>query len=117
MMRAGKLKLLRHGALFALALLFLSANAAAGKHLAHAGPARLITFAHEMRRDLSRAEREGLKTSVAIGSGETVSYPLHEATAITRPREIVPNGYRVSHSLTQLQSNTSPLDFSPVLNL
>ena len=117
MVLAGKLKLLKHGAPLVLALLFLAANVAAGKHLVHTGPAKLITFAHEIRRDLSRAEREGLKTSVTAGKAELVSYPLQEAAGTTRSRQIVPNAYRLSHPLIQLESKSIPLDFSPVLNL
>jgi hypothetical protein len=83
----------------------------------HTGLAKLITFDHEVRRDLSRAERQDLKTSVASGRGEIVPYPLQQAGGMIRFQEIVLNSCRVSHLLTQTKSKRVFLDFSPVLNL
>jgi hypothetical protein len=117
MVLTGKFKLLKHGALLALALLFLAANTATHKHVVPTGLAKLITLDHEVRRDLARAEREGLKTSVASGRGELIPYPLQQAAGITGSRDIVLNSYRVPQPLTQLESENISLDFSPILNL
>jgi hypothetical protein len=109
-------KLLKQGVL-AVALLFLSANMATHKYLAHSGSAKLIAFDHQVRRDLSRAERETLRTSVLSARGELVPNGVQEATGINWSQEIVVNSYPISHFLTQLQTKRIFLDASPVLNL
>jgi hypothetical protein len=115
-MAASRLELLKHTT-FVLALLFLSVNLASHKHLVHAGPAKLITVAHEVRRDLAHAERESLKTSVLSGRGEASAYPLPETAVKIESHEILLNSYPLSHLPINLQSKNISLDLSPVLNL
>ncbi len=100
-----------------LAVMFLSANMATDKHVVHTDSAKFISVDHQVRRDLSRAERENLKTSVASGRGEFVPNPPQEVATITRFQKIVVNFYPVRHSPTQLQPKSISLDTSPVLNL
>ncbi len=102
---------------FLLALMFLSANMATDRHVVHTDLAKFISVNHQVRRDLSRAERENLKTSVASGRGEVVAHPPQQAAAITGFHEIVVNFHPVRHSPTQLQPKSISLDCSPVLNL
>ncbi len=102
---------------FLLALMFLSANVATDKHVAHGDIAKFITVDHQVRRDLSRAERENLKTSVVSGKGEFIPNPPQEAMGIARAQEIAVILYPVSHFVTQLQPKSIALDSSPVLNL
>jgi hypothetical protein len=115
--RKFKAEPLKRGVFFILALLFLSANMATNKHVVHTDLAKLITVDHQVRRDLSRAERENLKTSVVSGRGEIALDPLQEVAGISPSQEIVVDSYPIPHSLTQLQPQSISLDFSPVLNL
>jgi len=108
---------LKHGVLFLLVLAFLCANMATNRHVVHTGLAKLITVDHQVRRELSRAERENLKTSVLSGREEIILKPLQEATGISWSPEIVLNSYPVLYFPTQLQPQSIFLDSSPVLNL
>lgn len=117
MVVGSKFRLLSRGALLALALLFLSANITTEKHLVHTGLAKLITFDHQVRRDLWRAERESIKTSALSGRGELIPNLLQEPAGINWSQEIVVNSCPMSQSPTQLQPKRIFLDSSAVLNL
>lgn len=116
-MTGSKFELFKHGPLVIVALLFLFASASTHKHLLNTGPGKLITFDHEVRRDLTRAERESVKTSVLSPRGEVIAYSPQEVAATTRSQPIRLNSYPLSHSPNVLQPRSMSLDLSPVLNL
>jgi hypothetical protein len=116
-MRVSQLEFFKHGLLLVVTLLFLFANASTNKHLVHAGHAKLITFDHEVRRDLTRAERESVKTSVLSGRGEVIAHPPVEAAATTWSHDIRLNSYPLSRLPGKLEATRTFLDLSPVLNL
>jgi hypothetical protein len=87
------------------------------KHLVHTGLVKLITVDHQIRRDLARAERENLKTSVVSGRAEIVLNPLQEAAGIPRFPEFVLNAHGIPRPLIQFEPKIFVLDLSPVLNL
>lgn len=105
-----------NGAALVLAVLFLVANGATSKRLVPAGSAKLITFDHEVRRDLTRAERQSLKTSAASVTGELPS-PGQYAAVFAGPRQTAQDSYRIFRLPTRLPSRSIFLDLSPVLNL
>lgn len=100
-----------------LALVFLSANMAPDRHLAHGAVAKLITLDHQVRRDLSRAEREILRTSVLTGKGDVGLNPLQEIAGIPQLAEFVLNSCATVRPLIYFEPKTLVLDLSPVLNL
>ena len=116
-MARSKFDLFKHGALIVVALLFLFANASTHKHLLPAGSPKLITLDHEVCRDLTRAEREIVKTSVLSGRGEAVAYPPQQAAATAHAYDILLNSYPLSHPPSMRQPRSTSIDFSPVLNL
>ena len=118
-MAMGKFKaeLIARSVFVLFALVFLSANMATDKHLAHSAGAKLITFDHQVRRDLSRAERENLRTSVLSCKGEVGLTPLLGVVGIARPPEFVLNSYATPRPLIQLGPKTIALELSPILNL
>ena len=103
--------------LFLLVLVFLSANMVTNRHVVHPGLSKIITLDRQVRRELSRAERENLKTSVLSAREEIVFEPLLETSRISWFQDIVLNSYSVLDSPTQLQPKTIFLDSSPILNL
>lgn len=108
----------KRGAFVFLVLVLLSANMATNRHLAHTVPAKFISVDHQVRRDLSHAERENLRTSVMSGREEIVlNNPLQEAAGIPRSPEFVLSSYAMPRPLIHFESKTLVLDFSPVLNL
>jgi hypothetical protein len=114
---AGKLKRCAHGTALVLAVMFLVATVATSKRLVPTGSAKLITFDHEVRRDLTRAERQGLKTSASSATAEPLRNPLQEPVTITVPLQIGLNSSGVLLVPNELASKSIFLEFSPVLNL
>ena len=112
-----KAKLIARSIFIVLALVFLSANMAPDKHLAHSAVAKLITLDHQVRCDLSRAERENLRTSVVSCRGDVGLGPLQVVVAIPRPPEFVLNSYATPRPAIQLGPKTPVLELSPILNL
>ena len=108
---------LKSALLFLLVLLFLFANMGINRHVVHTGVEKLITVDHQVRRELTRAERENLKTSVLSGRGDLITNPPQEAAGISRHQDIVVDSYPISDSPTQVQPKSIILDSSPVLNL
>ena len=105
------------GALFLIALVFLSANMATNEHAVHTGLAKLITVDHQVRRERSRAERETLKTSVLPGKEENSVHPLQAAAGTSWAQNISVNCFLTLHSPSPLQHENFSLNSSPVLNL
>ena len=114
---AGKLKRFAHGTALILAVMFLVANVATSKRLVPTGSAKLITFDHEVRRDLTRAERQSLKTGAASATAEPLRNPLQEPATVSVPLQIASNSSRILNLPTELASKSITLDCSPVLNL
>ena len=100
-----------------LVFVLLSVNMATDRHIAHSANAKLITFDHQVRRELSRAERENLRTSVMSSRGDSILNPLREVAGVPRSPQFVLNSYVTPRPLIYFESKTLVLDFSPVLNL
>jgi len=90
---------------------------ATDKHVAHSADTKLITFDHQVRRDLSRAERENLRTSVLSGRGDSFPNPPQEVAGIPRLAEFVLNSCALVSPPIHFESKTVVLDLSPVLTL
>jgi len=116
-MRKFKAELIARSIFVLLALVLLSANMAPDRHLAHSAGAKLITFDHQVRRDLSRAERENLRTSVLSCRGEVGLSPLQGVAGIPRPPEFVLNSCVTVRPLVYFEPKTLVLEISPILNL
>lgn len=112
-----KAKLIARRLWVLLALVFLSANMVPNRRLVHSGLAKLITLAHQVRRDLSHAERENLRTSVLSGKEEIGFTPLEGIAVIPRLHEFVVISYATPPAPLQVAPRTFVVDLSPVLNL
>ena len=112
-----KKDLLARCILAVLAFGLFSLNVVTSSHLAPNGQRQLITLDHQVRRELVRAERENLKSSVASEEGILIN-PPQEIASVSPSLEIVASHYKISatsHSLFEPASLV--LDSSPVLNL
>jgi hypothetical protein len=104
--------------LFLLVLfVFLLASMATDRHFAHSAGAKLIGFDHQVRRNLSRAERADLRTSALSCKVEAGPTPLQGIVGFLRRPEFVLSSYGIPHPLIPLRSKTSIFEFSPILNL
>ena len=99
-----------------LVFVFLSANMATDKHLAYSGGAELMTYDHQVRCDLTHAERKNLRTSVLACRGEVGLVPLQAVAGIPRPPEFVLNSRATPRPLMQLGPKTLVLKLA-VLNI
>ena len=112
-----KAELIARSIFVLLALVCLLANMATDRHMAHSAAAKLITFDHQVRRDLSRAEREILRTSVLTGKGDVGLNPQQEIAVIPRLAEFVLSSCATVRPVIYFEPKTLVLDLSPVLNL
>ena len=99
-----------------LAFVFLSANMATDGHMTHSAGAKLISLDHQVRCDLSLAERKNLRTGVLSFRGEAGLDPLQAVAGIPQPPEFVVNSCATPRPLMQFGPKTLILKLS-VLNI
>ena len=116
-MRNFKAKLIARSVFVLVALVFLSANMAPDRHSGHSALAKLISLDHQVRRNLSHAVRENLRTSVLSCRDEIGLTPLDGIAAIPRPPKFVLTSYAAPRPPVQFEHQALVLDLSPVLNL
>jgi hypothetical protein len=105
--------------LFACGFALLSSLAfGAYGHLVPTAVFRYITFDHELRRVLGRAERDNFRSAMTTESEGTVVDPPQELGEVPPLSQMTVTRYRISVAQRSLiASNTLILDLSPVLNL
>ena len=105
--------------IFVFVFVLLSVSFAAYKHSVSTGVAKYITFEHEQRRVLVRAERDNFRSGVTIADGGGILPDRsHEIAEIPLSPQIVGTHYGLSWIQQALIEPTQLiLDLSPVLNL
>jgi hypothetical protein len=104
---------------FVFVFVLLSVSFAAYKHSVSTGVAKYITFEHEQRRVLVRAERDNFRSGVTTADGGGILPDRsHELAEISPSPQIVATHYGLSLIQQALIEPTQLiLDLSPVLNL
>jgi hypothetical protein len=105
------------GMLFVFAVVLLSGSFAAYRHL-FTGPAKYITYDHEFRRVLGRAERDNLRSALMVKKQGPMTHRPQQIAEVPPSPQLVATYYPISfiqHSLSDLNRLVHSL--SPVLNL
>jgi hypothetical protein len=106
------------GVIFIFVFVLLSVSFAAYKHSVPTGVAKFITFEHNLRRVLARAERDNFRSGVATEGGRSPIPDSFKGIAELAPSEVVVTHDRISLlEEPLLELNSSRLNLSPVLNL
>jgi hypothetical protein len=104
--------------LVGLAFAVLSVSFAISKHIVSSGVTEWITRDHQMRRVLSRAERDNLRIGPALEKDTPLPDSLQQISGVPSSPEIFVAFYSVfAAPLTLIEQKSFVLDRSPVLNL
>jgi hypothetical protein len=111
-------KRLARSILVGLAFAVLSVSLAISKHIVSNGVTEWITSEHQMRRVLSRAERDNLRIGPALEKDTPLPDSLRQISGVPSSPEIFVAFYSVfAAPLILMEQKSFVLDRSPVLNL
>lgn len=117
-MRIYKKEFVARGFLIIVVSALLSMSLAISRHLVPQGLRQVITINHQIRRVLLRAERESLRSGVAIQKSRVMSSPAKELGEVPVFWKIVVARQRISLQPNRLsQQKDFILQLSPVLNI
>jgi hypothetical protein len=108
----------RRGIVVTLAVALFSVSFAISSHIVSKGATRWITRDHEVRRVLSRAERDNLKIGPTFDKDTPLPDSWQQVSEAPLPPEILVVFYRIfAAPLILMEPKSSVLGRSPVLNL
>jgi hypothetical protein len=106
-----------YGAAICLFLICFTASAATDQHVAHGTLSKVITFDHQVRRDLFHAERENVR-STAVSSSKEIPFEPAQQSGISVPLvDVSLNTLPPGFPLVPFHSTAFAVDRLPVLNL